>query len=353
MQQQMQRQQLNSGFYLKLLVAVITTLFVVAASCCLGSVKIPMHEILLFFSGRKDELSATTSLIIGNIRVPRAITAALVGGSLAVIGSVMQGLFRNPMADPSILGISSGSALGATVAIMFGVTGSFISANLTGTYIGAIIGALVTLFVVLGIARTGGEFDTASTLLSGVAISSIMTAFITLLMTLHLENMERVYMWMLGSFTASTNSRTLILAVVVIILVPLILVFAPRIDILKLGNETSMTLGVNRNRTLGILLVLTSVLLAFCVANSGIVGFVGLVIPHIVSYFKVYKARQRALLCFFVGATFMVLCDTVAKTIVAPGELAVGAVTSIIGAPYFLYLLLKNRLMRGKKEVKF
>lgn len=343
----------NSKFYIKLLVAVITTFVVVAASCCLGSVKIPFKDILLFYTGRKDELSATTVLILGGIRVPRSITAALVGGSLALIGSVMQGLFRNPMADPSILGISSGSALGATIAIMFGLSGSFIASNITGTYVGAVIGALVTWVVVFGIARNGGTFETSSTLLVGVAISSMASAFITVLMTLHLENLEKVYMWMLGSFTFSTNSRTLILLVVVLLTVPAIILLSPRIDVLKLGEETSKTLGVNQNKTLALLLTFCSILLAFTVANSGIIGFVGLIIPHIVSFFKVYKARQKAILSFFVGATFMVLCDIIAKTICAPGELSVGAVTSIIGAPYFLFLLFRSRIIRGKKEVKF
>ncbi len=349
----MQRQLNKTTFIFKLLVAVITTIVVVAASCCLGSVKIPVHDLILFFTGRKDELSKVTVTILGSIRVPRVLIAALVGGSLAVIGSVMQGLFRNPMADPSILGISSGSALGATIAIMFGVSGTFIAENITGTYIGAIIGAVVTLFIVLGIARMSGEFDSVSTLLAGVAISSMMSAFITLLMTFHRENLEKAYMWMLGSFTASTMSRFWILLIVVVIMVPLIIVFAPRIDVLKLGDDTAKSLGVNSNSSLRILLILCSLLLAFCVANSGIVGFVGLIIPHVVSFFKVYKAREKAILCFFVGATFMVLCDTLAKTIVSPGEISVGVITSAIGAPYFLYLLLKNRIMRGKKEVKF
>lgn len=349
----MQRQLNRTTFIFKLLVAVIATFVAVAASCCLGSVKIPFSDILLFFLGKTDELSATTVLILGSIRIPRVLTAALIGGSLAVIGSVMQGIFRNPMADPSILGVSSGSALGATIAIMFGATGVIFMDNFTGTYIGAIIGAVITWLIVFSIAKAGGDFDSTSTLLAGVAISSITSALITLLMTLHLENLERIYMWMLGSFTYSTSPRLKVLSIVVLIAVPLVFVFAPRIDVLKLGRETSETLGVKQNSTLGILLTVCSVLLAFCVANSGIIGFVGLIIPHIVSFFRVYKARERVLMCFFSGAFFMVLCDTIAKTIVAPGEVSVGAITAIIGAPYFLYLLLKNRLKAGKKEVKF
>ena len=187
-------------FRLKLILAVIATLFAVAASCCLGSSNVTLGEVIKYFSGMKDELSPTVVTIIGRVRVPRVFTAALCGGALASVGCVMQGLFRNPMADPSVLGISSGSALGAAIAIVSGLNIVIIGEGFTGSYIGAIIGAAVTWMMVFLIARSSGEYDTSSTLLAGIAISSIMSAFITVLMTLHMDSMERVYMWMLGTF---------------------------------------------------------------------------------------------------------------------------------------------------------
>ena len=343
----MQQQKLNQlSYFIKLVIAVTVAIVAVAVSCCLGSSDTTLHDIWLYISGHKDELSKTAVIIIGKVRFPRALTAAIIGGSLAVIGSIMQGLFKNPMADPSVLGISSGSALGASISILLGLSGPVIGASITGTYIAAIIGALVTWGIVFSIARIGGEFDSSSTLLAGIAISSIMTGLITMLMTLHKDNMEKIYMWMLGSFSFSTPSKLTVLAIAAACFLVIIFIFAPRIDVLKLGRETAITLGVNSSVTLGLLMTAASFLLAFCVANSGIIGFVGLIIPHVVSFFKVYKARQKAIMSFFVGAAFMVICDTIAKTIAAPGELAVGAVTSIIGAPYFLVLLLKNRRSR-------
>lgn len=342
----MKLKQHNSTFAIKLTVAVIVAFAAMAVSCCLGSSSVTLKEVFLYITGRKDELSGKTVLILGGIRIPRVITAAIIGGNLALIGSVMQGLLKNPMADPSILGISSGSALGATVAIMTGVSGTFLGGSLTGTYVGAVIGALITWAIVFSFARLAGEFDTSSTLLAGVAVSSIMTGIITFLMTLRRETMEKIYMWMLGSLSFSTESRMWILLVVTVILATTIIILAARIDVLKLGKETAHTLGVGTNVTLGLLMFTSSVLLAFCVASSGIIGFVGLVIPHIVSFFRVYKARQKALMSFFVGAAFLVICDTISKTIVSPGEVAVGAVTSLIGAPYFLFLLIKNRRNR-------
>lgn len=348
----LQMRQHKDTFYLKLLVAVIATIVAVAASCCLGSSGVTLSDVVRFFTGHRDELSASAVTIIGKIRIPRAITAALCGGALASVGCVMQGVFKNPMADPSVLGISSGSALGAAIAIVSGLNIVIIGQGFTGSYIGAILGAAVTWMLVFTIARGSGEYDTSSTLLAGIAISSIMSALITVLMTLHMESMERVYLWMLGTFSGSTTTKTRVLLVVVAVCFPLLMWVAPRIDVLKLGREAAASLGVDQSRTLGIVLCLSSILLAFCVANSGIIGFVGLIIPHIVGFFRVYKARQKLLMCFFVGALFLVLCDLVAKTVVAPGEMAIGAVTSLIGAPYFLWLLIRSRMTARRKGIR-
>ena len=325
---------------------------VMAVSCCLGSSGIELGDIIKYFTGRSDELPSTVITILGRIRIPRTLTAALVGGSLASVGCIMQGVFRNPMADPSVLGISSGAALGASVAIVTGLNGVILFNGLTGAYIGAIIGAVVTWIMIFVIAARNGHYDTSSTLLAGIAISSIMSALITVLMTLHLEQMERVYMWMLGTFSASTVEKTKVLSSVVIICIPILVAVAPRIDVLKLGNEAAMTLGVSRTKTLVVVVGICSCLLAFCVANAGIIGFVGLIIPHIASFFKVTKMRRKLVMSFMTGAVFMVLCDTVCKTVVAPGELAIGAVTSLIGAPYFLFLLFGSRVKSGKEKWK-
>ena len=339
-------------FIVKLLIAVAAVFAAVAVSSCLGSSSVAPAGVVKYILGMRDELTDTEMLIIGRVRFPRVATAALVGGALASVGCVMQGVFKNPMADPSVLGISSGSAFGAAIAIVFGLNGMIIGEGFTGSYVGAIAGALVTWAAVFFIAQGSGEYDTTSTLLAGIAISSIMSALITVMMTLHMDSMERVYLWMLGTFSSATVTKTKVLAVVVAVGVPLLIMIAPRIDVLKLGREAALSLGVKQSSTLGLTLCIASVLLAFCVANSGIIGFVGLIIPHIVSFFKVRKMRQKLIMCFFVGALFMVICDTIAKTIVAPGEMAIGAITSLIGAPYFLWLLIKSRIVAGKKGVR-
>ena len=340
----------SDRFVIKLTIAVIMLVCVMAVSLCLGSSGIGPADVIKYLTGGSDMLPRTAVTIIGRIRIPRTLTAALVGGALASVGCIMQGLFRNPMADPSVLGISSGAALGAAVAIVTGLNGVILFEAFTGAYIGAIIGALVTWLMVFTIATRNGHYDTSSTLLAGIAISSIMSALITVLMTLHLEQMERVYMWMLGTFSASTPDKTKILIIATVILMPVLLFIAPRIDVMKLGREAALTLGVNQKRTLAVTLAVCSALLAMCVANSGIIGFVGLIIPHIVSFFRVTRMRRRLALSFLTGAVFMVVCDTVCKTVVAPGELAIGAVTSLIGAPYFLVLLMRSRIKSGKER---
>lgn len=328
---------LKTGVKITICAALLVVVMLI--SCCLGSVKVPL-DVILNAVFNPETISKTYRTIILQVRFPRIIMSALVGGSLASIGAVMQGLFKNPMADASVLGISSGSAFGAALMIVSGVTfGIF---GITGTYIGAIIGAVVTWLIIFNIAKISGEYDLNTTLLAGIAVSSIFSALITILMTMHKDSLEMIYMWMLGSFSSASVQKTIIMAIVVAVLLPLMIAVAPRIDVLKLGKEAAKGLGVSYKSTTIILLSVCSLLLAFCVANSGVIGFIGLIIPHCVSFMRVYKMRSKLVMSFLVGAIFTVICDTLAKTVAAPSEIAIGAITSLIGAPYFLYLMLSG-----------
>lgn len=335
----------NAATGAKILFSFVILVVVMMISCCLGSVKIPVKEILNCIFN-PEVVTKARKIIILQVRFPRIIMSALIGGSLASIGAVMQGLFKNPMADASVLGISSGSALGASIMMALGVSFSFF--GITGTYVGAIIGAVITWLIIFNIAKISGDYDLNTTLLSGIAISSIFSALITILMMMNKDKLEQIYLWMLGTFSNSTPDRTLIMGIIVIIVMPVLIIVAPRIDVLKLGKEAAKGLGVSYSGTSVILLSACSLLLAFCVANSGIIGFVGLIIPHCVSFMRVYKMRGKIIMSFLVGAIFVVICDTLAKTIAAPSEIAIGAITSLIGAPYFLYLMLAG-LRRERK----
>lgn len=330
---------------IKIIISLVVLVVVMLISCCLGSVRIPIPDIIKTLTN-SEEISKAIRTIILQVRFPRIIMSALIGGSLASIGAVMQGLFKNPMADASVLGISSGSALGATIMMVSGV--SFSVFGITGNYLGAIVGAVVTWLIVYNIARISGDYDLNTTLLAGIAISSIFTAIITVIMTMNKDRLEQIYLWMLGTFSNSTPSKTLIMGIVVLILMPILIIIAPRIDVLKLGKEAAKGLGVSSSSSSAILLTVSSILLAFCVANSGIIGFIGLIIPHCVSFMRVYKMRSKLIMSFLVGAIFTVICDTIAKTVAAPSEIAIGVITSLIGAPYFLYLMLTG-LRRERK----
>ena len=329
------------SFGVKMIVAVVVLICALAVACCLGSAHITVEEVFRYVLGLGG-LNDRTELIIGRVRLPRVLTAALVGGCLAAVGAVMQGVFKNPMADPSVLGISSGSALGATIVIVSGLNATLSWYGFSGAYVGAIAGALVTWIFVFSVAKRNGEYDTGATLLAGIAISSVMSALITVLMMLNREDMEQVYMWMLGTFSNSTVPKTVTMAIVALVFLPVLLLLSDGIDVLKLGNEAAESLGVRASRTSAAAMCVCSVLLAFCVANSGIIGFVGLIIPHCVGYLRIRKMREKLIMSFLVGAAFMVICDSVAKTIVAPGEMAIGAITSLIGAPYFLVLMMRR-----------
>ena len=330
----------NTGF--KVILALLVLLMLMLAASVMGAASISCREVINAVLGK--EVSKAAYTILFKVRFPRIITSICVGGLLAVVGALMQGIFKNKMADPSVMGISGGAGLGASLIIVLDIKNVYIGISAVG--IGALIGAAVTHLIILSvIAVTSrkGISSVSSTLLSGIALSSFTSSMITVIMALHRDNMEKVYMWMLGSFSASTQEKAIFLSILSLILVPLIMIIAPQIDILKLGSTTALTYGINPKSLMRKVLTISSVAVAFTVASSGIIGFVGLVIPHIVSFFGIRRMRPKILMSFIVGAIFVLLSDSVARSIMAPSELPVGAITSLIGAPYFLILLIRGR----------
>lgn len=330
----------------KVILALMVLLMVMLAASVVGAASISCREVINAVLGK--EVSKSTYTILFKVRFPRILTSAVVGGLLSVVGALMQGIFKNKMADPSVMGISGGAGLGASLIIALDIKNVYVGISAVG--LGALIGAAITHLIILSVvtatARKGLD-SISSTLLAGIAISSFTSSMITVIMALHRDNMEKVYMWMLGSFSASSQEKTIFLIILSLILVPLIMFIAPGIDILKLGSTTARTYGVNPKTLMRQVLTLSSIAVAFTVASSGIIGFVGLVIPHIVTFFGIRRMRPKILMSFIVGAIFVLLSDTIARTILAPSELPVGAITSLIGAPYFLILLLKGREERS------
>lgn len=288
-----------------------------------------------------SHLDAKYEVIVWKVRMPRVVMSALVGAALAVVGAAFQGIFRNPLADPHILGVSSGAAFGATLAMLFGTTSGFLGLGAMGT--SAFIGALATVFLVYNISRIGGEISVTNMLLVGTALSTFLSSCISLLMTFHSDRIDKVYMWTLGSFSSATWEKVGFLAVFVLFGVGALFLYAGKLNIILLGEDEAKCLGIDVVKTRRRIITAASLLVGAAVAVSGIIGFVGLIIPHCVRMISGADNRKLMPYAFLAGAVFVVLCDTVARTVAAPTEIPVGIITSMFGAPYFIFLVFSQR----------
>ncbi len=332
--------------FLVLVAAMIFSLSVGSADIsALDSLKIVLSRVPLV---RKvidaSQFSDTSLTVIWSVRFPRIFLSALVGGILAIVGAAFQSIFRNPLADPHILGISSGAAFGATVAMMFpSLSGVAITAlGLGSTGVFAFAGALVTVFIVYNVAKIGGAYSTVNMLLTGTAISTLFSSLISLLMTFHNDHIGKVYMWTMGSFSSANWARVRFLLIFAVAGLIVLSSFAQKLNIMVLGDEEAECLGIRTQRLRRAVIIISSILVAGAVSVSGIIGFVGLMIPHCVRMICGPDLRKVMPYGFFVGAIFLVICDTLARTVAAPTEIPVGVITSICGAPYFIFLIWKQ-----------
>lgn len=334
--------------YCLFLTALLCFVIVIAAS--IGSAKIgplnslkiiclkvPVIRTLIDMEG----MNSAYETIIFQVRLPRILLSGLVGSGLALTGATFQGLFRNPLADPHILGVSSGASFGATIGILSGVGLTFGGIGVIGTF--AFTGALVTVFLVYHLSFIGGRIKTTSILLTGTAVSTMLSAFVSLLMTFSEDDIEKVYMWTLGSFTSATWSKIRFLLPLVLICGIGIVLYGQELNLILTGEEVAESLGVNTARVKKLLIVISSLLVAGCVSVSGIIGFVGLIIPHCIRLIVGPDHRKLLPLSILGGAIFMIFSDTIARTVAAPTEIPVGVITSIFGGPYFIYLLYRSQ----------
>jgi iron complex transport system permease protein len=273
--------------------------------------------------------------ILFSIRLPRIIFAGLVGAALAAAGVVFQGLLRNPLADPYILGISGGSAVGAIIAIITGV-----SALPFGTPGLSFLGALLTIILVYGIARTNRELQSNTLLLAGVIVNAFFAAVIMFLVSVSSNtNLHSIMFWLMGDLSLVVGDDIPVIALFLVAGFVVIYVYARHLNLIVTGEETAMQLGVDVEKTKKVLFLVASLVTAAAVSVSGIIGFVGLIIPHIMRMLLGSDHRMLLPASLLFGASFLVVADTVARTIMAPAELPVGVITALCGAPYFIYLL--------------
>lgn len=285
-----------------------------------------------------EQADATARAIVWQIRLPRIILAAVVGASLSLGGLVFQALLRNPLAEPYILGISGGSAVGAIGGMLLGLS---MFPGVTAT---AFLGSMVTLALVLILPSSRVATGRDSLLLGGVMVNAFCSAVITFLISLSQESTQihHILFWLMGDFSMLKSEQLPILLLILPCLV-LIFVMARPMNLLLLGRESASALGVNVQRVTVLLLMTTSFMVSLVVCQSGLVGFVGLVIPHI--FRQLFGADHRLLVpaCVLGGGAYLVLCDLLARVISTTGEMPVGIVTALIGAPLFIFLLWRSR----------
>jgi iron complex transport system permease protein len=330
----------------------LALLAAVVLAVALGAVAVPLGDIARMVLARlaPGRLPVTWTpgdeVIVFTLRLPRVVAAALVGGALAVAGVVFQGLLQNPLADPYIIGTSGGAALGATIALSLPVQALWFGFGLVPVL--AFAGAMLAVLLVYNIARVGARAPVVTLLLAGFATSSMLAAVMSFLMLVSGATLRRIILWTMGGLAVSGWSQVAIVAPLVLGAMLVAGLFARDLNAFLLGEEEAAYLGVNVERRKLTLLLLGSLLTGAAVSLSGLVGFVGLVIPHVARL--VLGPDHRLLLpaSALVGAAFLVLADLLARSLLAPTEIPVGIVTALIGAPFFIYLL-----RRSKREYRF
>ena len=291
----------------------------------------------------ESTLTDQQSAIVRNIRLPRVVLGLLVGAALSTAGATYQGVFRNPLADPFLLGVAAGGGLGATIAFVYQLgdgSGAFDAVQILA-FAGAMLA--VTMTWVMGV--LGDRTNSATTLiLAGVAVASFLTAIQTFLQQQNSDEIRRVFSWVLGGLNTSGWSEVLQLLPVAIVSIGLLWLSGRTLDVLSVGDEEATALGLPVARARAVIVIVASLLTASAVAVSGLIAFVGLIIPHTVRLLFGSSFKVIVPLSTLIGAGFLVLCDLLARTLLTPAELPIGVVTAFFGAPFFVVILRTARL---------
>ena len=326
-----------------LMISIVCCLFAVS----IGSVSIDPITTLTITLSRLPFVDFTQTwpesldTILWNIRFPRVALALLVGASLSVAGATYQGLFRNPLADPYFIGVASGAALGATIVFLSGMP--FTIGKFSVLPMAAFIGGIGAVAMAYLIASKSTGTGLPTLILAGVAIGSFATAVTSILMIQSEPDLRPLLSWIMGGFIRAKWSDSMFLLPYFTLGVILILVYSRILNSLQLDEEYATSIGVNVEKTKKILILVSTLITAAAVSFSGLIGFVGLVAPHAVRLLWGTDYRTLIPMSAVVGGSFLVISDLIARTVVSPGELPVGIITAIFGAPFFIYLLIKKR----------
>jgi iron complex transport system permease protein len=351
MEQGLEYRTIEQRTWLPWAVAVGGLLLMAIFNVAVGPVTIPLKDLIglvttrLFAGPGVPMPDGTFAIILYEIRLPNMVLIALTGMALAGSGAAFQGLFRNPLADPYIIGVASGAGLGAVIAMAARWPTDVLGMAIVP--VAAFIGAILTVMLVYAIARVGRSTPVTTLILAGVAVSSFATAMTSLIMLLSTEELHRAVNWMVGGF--SLGGWAPVLASIPYLFLGLLFLglLGRPLNVLQFGDDQARQLGLNVERLKLVLVIAASLVAATAVSFSGIIAFVGLVVPHIVRLLWGPDYRRLMPLAVFMGGTFLLGADIIARVIMAPRELPVGLVTAAVGAPFFLYLLHRAKTTLG------
>jgi iron complex transport system permease protein len=326
-----------------LTIGVLAVVVAAAAGLLVGPADIDVRGVLLAMADAlplvdiDHGLTRVEHTVLFEIRFPRVVLGGLVGAILAVAGAAYQGVFRNPLADPYLLGVAAGAGLGATLA--FGATsdGGFLA-------LFAFVGGLVAVAITYSLGRSVGGRTTTSLILAGVAVAAFATAIQTYLLQRNVETLREVYSWILGRLVTVGWSEVVSLLPYAVVSSTVLLGSRRLLDVLGIGDEEASALGLNVGRVRWVVVVAATLATAAAVSVSGLIGFVGIIVPHIVRILFGWSYRVIVPLSLLFGAAFLMFADVAARTVVSPAELPIGVVTAFFGAPFFVLVL---RTMRG------
>ena len=320
----------------------------IITSLSLGYINIPITDIIAILYGKitadlqiLKNINATYLAVILDVRLPRILTCAGVGAALAVSGSLFQGILLNPLADPYTLGVSAGAAFGACVAIILNLSAAYVSVPLF-----AFVGACTTLFVVMFLSYSSKNpmagLSSNNLILSGIIVGAILSAGISFLKFIANEQVSVIIFWLMGSFASKTWFDFLIVTLFLLIGFAVSIFYARDLNLISLGAKSAASLGVDLKKTNIILLVTGSMLAAVCVSVSGIIGFVGLLVPHMVRFITGPDNRKLIPLSMLAGASLLLFADTITRAVL-PYEIPIGVLTALTGGPLFCWIFKKNR----------
>jgi len=317
----------------------------VVLSATMGYMNVPVSDVLevvfRHFSGAGSELDPVTVAVVADVRLPRILAAVLVGGVLAVCGTIFQAILLNPLADPYTLGISSGAAFGASLVIVLQVFGLALPSALSVPLF-AFAGSVATLFAVLTLAAGDRRLSSTSLILSGVIVAAILSAAIGFLKFLADEQVGIIIFWLMGSLSGVSWQDIFVLTPIALAGLAICLLYGRELNIMATGERAAATLGVNTVRLRWILLVTCSLMTALCVSVSGIIGFVGLIVPHLLRHLISPDNRWLIGLSFLGGGLLLLFADTLTRAVL-PAEVPIGVLTALIGGPFFCVIFKKRQ----------